>query len=244
MSRRRSIASSRSLICISYLSLRDFSASFFSSSTCVRLFFSSSRSFSTELIASLIASFCVTSNASSFAFKSWISASFCAADSCNSFESLASANFEVVLLSCFALSSSFASASRSFSTALKASVIASFCATSPASSFAFNSWISVSFAAEAFCISLLICSLASSIVVRLSFSASSSLSCNCWSNSLSRTCFRISAYPDSSILNAFLQCGQMISCISIYILIDKNSLGVPPDVRLPFEHRLYALAYL
>ena len=91
ISRRRSIASSRSLICVSYLSLSDFSDSCFSSAACLRPFFSSSRSFSTALTASVIASFCVTSLAASSA----------------------SASFEQRVL-LFRLLQFFASASRSF----------------------------------------------------------------------------------------------------------------------------------
>ena len=67
MSLRRSIASSRSLICVSYLSRSDFSASCFSNSACFKLFLSESRSFSTLPSASAMASFCAASPALSLA---------------------------------------------------------------------------------------------------------------------------------------------------------------------------------
>ena len=160
---------------------------------------------------------------SRLALRAWISASFAAAVLCSSLTSLASASWEAALLSCFACSSWFARVSRSFSMVFRASAMASFWATSFVSSFAFNSWISASLDATVLCDSLANLVSASSIALRLSTSASSSRSCSCCSNSLVRTCFRISEYAASSILNAFPQCGQMISCMSIALSFSSES---------------------
>ncbi|MFC5127812.1 hypothetical protein ACFPRL_32205 [Pseudoclavibacter helvolus] len=69
MSLRRSIASSRSLSCVSYLSFSELSTSFFSRAARSSPLFSSSRSFSTAPTASLTASFFAVSSDSSLALR-------------------------------------------------------------------------------------------------------------------------------------------------------------------------------
>ncbi len=96
ISLRRSIASLRSFSCVSYLSLSAVSASCFSSVIRASPFFSSSRSFSTVMTASVTASFCESAPASSLAFRLWISASLVAAIFCSSAISVAWASFDAV----------------------------------------------------------------------------------------------------------------------------------------------------
>lgn len=175
MSRSRSMASSRSLICCSYFSCNAFSPSAFCASASSRSALSRSRSFSTRAVASITASCFDCSDAWMLAFSFSTSAAFSASWSCSVAANLASANSTADVVSALACSSSLSSFARS----------ASACACASFSSFF------------------------------LSRSASSSRSCNCFSKSPSRTCFRMSAYPASSIVKALPQFGQMISCIVV-----------------------------